>query len=254
MTPCNTRSVGTVQNCLQSLHHRLLLTTACGLSCSCWFISNTTPIIPVLQLPSAFPTHSHKTLLPVPSVLSRVSPLISVLESWRSSACAIPHYTVAWPLEAWVPKGTCFQSCSGVPHYRLQHPQILHQFLIPASAVGVPLFSWHYPVFWGTQPWGRMQKFTDYDLSVHFLSSLHWLLLASRPSLLHLGNDFTASSTSSLQIQWGFDLTQESHLMQTVITFLVLPIVPSFTGPESCFYWISCTSSFNLMREKAYIN
>lgn len=73
--------------------------------------------------------------------------------------------------------------------------------------VGVPLVSWHYPVLWGIQPWGRMQKFTDYDLSVHFLSSLHWLLLASRPSLLHLGNDFTASSTSSLQIQWGFDLT-----------------------------------------------
>lgn len=83
----------------------------------------------------------------------------------------------------------------------------------------MPLVAWHYLVLKGTQPWGRMQKFTDYDLLVHFLSSLQWLLFALRPSLLHLGNDFTASFTSSLQIQ--FDLTQESHLMQTVITFLL---------------------------------
>lgn len=83
-------------------------TDSCGPICSCWFNSNPRPIIPVLQLPSHSQTTSQNPLR-VPSVLSRISPLISVLESSQSSACSIPHYTVAWTLQAWaLPKGICF--------------------------------------------------------------------------------------------------------------------------------------------------
>lgn len=133
MTPCNTRSVAIAQSCLQSLHCRPLLTTVCGPSCSCWFISNTTPILPVLQLPSHFqPTvtkSSASSLCPVPCLSTYFCSGIFT----KFCLCHSPLHCCLAFVGLGTPKGICSQSGSGVPHYRLQYPQILHQFLIPAS-------------------------------------------------------------------------------------------------------------------------
>lgn len=200
---------------MQSLHHTPPLTTACSLSCSSPSISNPelpTSLIHVLQLPG----HSHpmvpQNLCQFP--LSHPASLHSFLFWDLHTVLLVPFPPTLFP-------GFCSSGHSQEDLLSVMFCSPPLQTGVPPSSpslsffwswhqnqpVGVPWVAWNYPVLWGIQPWGRMQKFTDYDLSVHFLSSLHWLLFASRASLLHLGNDFTASSTSSLEIQWGFDLT-----------------------------------------------
>lgn len=108
-----------------------------GLSCSHWFISNVTSLIPVLQLPS----HSHP-IVTKPSA-SSLCPVLCVSTHFCSGIftkfcfCHSPlHCCLAFVVLV-TPKGILFQSCSGVPHCRLQYLQILH--LLSVSDPGIKI-------------------------------------------------------------------------------------------------------------------